>query len=140
MLRVVVVLASVITVAVVMSDSESEYEFPENAFCSPTDEVAASRCSFNTKQHFVIDDVDSEPEECRSTITPEVSFSGRGHHSRERTVKRESHADQARRYYLRIKDTCLAGGCRPDCASDCENILGRNQMLECLEISYGTTS
>ena len=133
----------IVATVVVMSESESDYEFPAMCICGPTEDVAAGRSSFNPAMHMNIsDDVESEheAEPCRSSMTPEVNSSRRGQHSRLTAAKKLSHADQAQRYFLDISDRGLAGACKLDCDFACENILGRNKMFECLEKSYGTTS
>ena len=67
-----------------------------------------------------------------------LSMSGRGRHSRHTAAPKLSHADQARQYQLAIETAALAGACH--CPRKCPDRLKRNEMYQCLELSYGTIS
>lgn len=89
---------------------------------------------------------DEEPDELeeqqrgRMTMAT-VGSSGRGRHDRACTARRLKHADQAHSAYARIESTALAGCCEPGCPFKCADVaLTRNEMFQCHEISYGTTS
>ena len=52
---------------------------------------------------------------------------------------RLSSLEQAREHRNRIHETALAGACKAKCAfkQDCANLLTRNDLLQCHEVSYG---
>lgn len=136
-------LALLATLALSSTMSDDEHiEWPDSCVvhCDAQDR-AAMRCSFNPQLHS-LDAADLELSDVplRGGKSPADSCATqRGKHSRETASKRLSHADQAFAFMKAIEDNSLAGACSLDCTHACAHNLTRNEMLECLSSSYGTT-
>ena len=128
-------LSAVLIMAASCSESESE----DMPVARPEPGVRA-RCARPFCTH-LSDDGSDDDEEQRRRPWHEINTTRRGSYdwSTDRG-KKVSHAVQAHESLEAVRATALAGTCSSGCMFDCTGTLSRNEMLQCVEHSYGITS
>ena len=134
-------LAVLAALVLAMSDHD-EWEPPDDCVYEAR---AANRHVYDAELHGNLDTEDFELPQMGSagpsrelSSRPPVYATQQGKYSRETSSKRLAHADQAAIYLERINAHALAGVCSHDCPHACAQRLSRNEMMGCIESSYGT--
>ena len=124
------------------SESEGEGEMPEDCIRRVGGPPAVHReRPFDPARHLLMDasscseDEASTPMPQQSRDLSACSSTGRGKHTNR--GHKLAHADQARKFKHAVTSTALSGACESGCTFGCEGRVLRNEMLECIEESYG---
>lgn len=88
-----------------------------------------------------LSDDGSDDEEQRQRPWSELNKTRRGSYDRStERRKKVSHAEQAHECFEAVRATALIGKCSSGCIFDCAGTLSRNEMMQCVEHSYGAIS
>ena len=88
-----------------------------------------------------LSDDGSDDEQRQRPGWQELNTTRRGGYDRSTDRRKKvSHAEQAHECFEAVRATALAGKCSSGCIFDCAGTLSRNEMMQCVEHSYGATS
>ncbi len=123
-----------------MADHQTFNPFGDESCILQRDDDRAHRWAVDAAGHIQSDADEGHAIEQSAPQSSDINIteSRRGQHSREGTARRQPHADQAAASRDAIAASALARACGQQCTSSCTSALNRNEMLQCLEYSYGT--